>query len=64
MVLGLNIAKKETLELPDDIMHIIEERKIARENKDWKKSDELRDLLQEKGYVVKDTKDGMIVTRD
>ena len=43
-------------------MSIINDRKIARENKDWAESDRLRDLLNEKGYNVKDTKDGMEVT--
>ena len=32
--------------------------KIARENKDWAESDRLRDLILEKGYTIKDTKDG------
>ena len=37
----------------------MEERKAARESKDWTKSDELRDKIRETGYLVKDTKDGM-----
>jgi len=40
------------------IYHKKEQRKIARDNKDWAKSDELRDLIKEKGYIVKDTKEG------
>ena len=44
-------------------MQIIEERKIARENKDWNKSDELRDKLVNLGYTVKDTPNGMLVSR-
>ena len=62
-VLGLKIDEEETIELPDDIKKIIEERKNARANKDWGKSDELRDLLQEKGYTVKDSKDGMEIVK-
>ena len=27
-------------------------------NKDWKKSDELRDLIFGKGFLIDDTKDG------
>ena len=60
-VFGLNIEKKEKIELPDEIKQIIEERKLARENKDWNKSDELRDKLISLGYNVKDTKNGMTV---
>ena len=40
-----------------------EKRKKARENKDWALSDEIRDSLKEKGYTVKDTKDGMTVEK-
>ena len=58
-VLGLNIEKEESIELPKEILKIVEERKLARINKEWKKSDELRDKLMSLGYTVKDTKDGM-----
>lgn len=60
-VFGLNIEKEEKIELPDEILKIVEERKKARENKDWNKSDELRDKLIGLGYNVKDTKNGMTV---
>ena len=62
-VLGLNIDKEEKIDLPEEIMQIVEERKKARENKDWNKSDELRDKLVNLGYTVKDTPNGMIVSR-
>ncbi|MCI8964766.1 MAG: cysteine--tRNA ligase [Clostridia bacterium] len=64
-VLGLKIDEKIEIneELPEEIMAIINERKIARENKNWGESDRLRDLLSEKGYNVKDTKYGMEVTK-
>ena len=61
-VLGLNLSHKEELELPEEIKDILEERKNARENKDWAKSDELSDKLLDLGYVVKDTKNGVEVT--
>ncbi len=62
-VLGIKIDQKGTTkkELPQEVLSIIEQRKQAREQKDWAKSDELRDLLEGMGYVVKDTKDGMEV---
>jgi len=44
--------------LPDNIQYIVKKRKQARENKDWKKSDELRDELASKGYEIKDGEDG------
>jgi len=41
----------------------VDEREHARKSKDWKKSDELRNLLKEKGYSVDDTKDGQQVKK-
>ncbi len=38
--------------------YIIEERKEARVNKDWGKSDKIRDTLKELGIQLKDNKDG------
>lgn len=65
-VLGLNITEaleQVTEEIPAEILELVELRKVARENKDWVKSDELRDTIQEKGYQIKDTKDGMEVKK-
>ena len=62
-VLGLNIDKKEEVEIPDEIINILEERKEARINRDYAKSDELRDKLKELGYIVKDTKDGQKIEK-
>ena len=62
-VLGLNIEKEEKIELPEEINQLIEKRKQARLNKEWNKSDELRDKILSLGYTVKDTPDGMIVSK-
>ncbi len=50
-------------EIPEDIMKIAEERFEARKNKDWATSDKLRDLLKDKGYEIKDAKDGFTVIK-
>ena len=59
-VLGLKIDEKEEVkqEIPKEILELIEERKKARENKNWEESDRIRDLIKEKGYEIKDTKEG------
>lgn len=57
-VLGLEIDKQEKEEIPQEILDLAEERKLARQNKDWAKSDELRDLINQKGYEIKDTANG------
>jgi cysteinyl-tRNA synthetase len=58
-VLGLNIKKtvknKNTEKtIPENIQKLLAERKIARENKDYKKADELRDQIIALGFEVKD----------
>jgi cysteinyl-tRNA synthetase len=53
----------EQEELPEEIVRMAEERRHARLARDWQKSDELRDALQARGWEVRDTKDGQIVTR-
>ena len=62
-VLGIKIDKtnSEKQEIPQEILDLIEQRKIARQNKEWAKSDEIRDLIKSKGFEIKDTKNGMEV---
>ena len=52
---------KGQAEIPDEIMQIVKEREQARKGKDFKKSDDLRTLLENKGFVIEDTKDGPVV---
>lgn len=64
-ILGLNLKdyKKEEEELPEEIKALIEKRNKARIDKDWNESDRIRDILIEKGYTVKDSKEGTIVEK-
>ena len=67
-VLGLKIdeeklTKKEE-EIPEEILRLVEQRKQARENKNWEKSDELREIIQQKGYEIKDTKEGTKIEKN
>ncbi len=50
--------KKHSEAIPQEVLAIAEERKHARQNKDWAKSDLLREKLASLGYSVKDSKDG------
>jgi len=45
-------------EIPEEIKKLVQERESARQGKDFKKSDDLRALIEKKGYIVEDTKDG------
>jgi cysteinyl-tRNA synthetase len=57
-----DMAGKQTLDdLPiskEMLKAKIAARNLARENKDWKKSDDIRDELKAMGVVIKDNKDG------
>ncbi len=57
-ILGLIVDKEEEL-LDSDIEALIEERKAARKNKDFKRADEIRDSLLEMGIVLEDTREGV-----
>lgn len=50
-------------EIPAEVLAVAEERKTARAEKNWAKSDELREKLRSLGYAVKDTKDGYELTK-
>ncbi len=57
-VLGLIVEKDDEL-LDEDIEKLIEERQAARKNKDFKKADEIRDLIISKGIILEDTREGV-----
>lgn len=57
-ILGLIVEKKEEM-LDADIEALIEERTQARKEKNFKRADEIRDELLEKGIVLKDTREGV-----
>ena len=57
-VLGIITEKEEEI-LDADIEALIEERQAARKAKNFACADEIRDLLLEKGIVLKDTREGV-----
>ncbi|NLG02474.1 MAG: cysteine--tRNA ligase [Clostridia bacterium] len=57
-ILGLNTAKKEEI-LDEEIEKLIAERQTARKDKNFKRADEIRDMLLEKGIVLEDTREGV-----
>ena len=61
-VLGLNLEQVDKAEaLPSGIAQMVADRLQARKDRDFKRSDELRDAIQAQGYIVQDTPDGMKV---
>ena len=63
-VLGLDLDLLERSEtVPPQVQRLVDERRKARQEKDWAASDRLRDEIRQLGYIVQDTKDGMKVVR-
>ena len=57
-IFGLVFMKDEDPELKKFAESRIEERNLARKNKDFKKADSIRDELLSKGITIEDTKEG------
>ncbi|MCI8876686.1 MAG: cysteine--tRNA ligase [Lachnospiraceae bacterium] len=57
-VLGIILDKEEDI-LEEEIENLMKERQAARKEKNFKRADEIRDLLLEKGIVLKDTREGV-----
>jgi len=54
-VLGLKLLEKEEIQIHQDIKDLLSKREQARKSKDWKKSDQIRDEIKQKGFIVQDT---------
>ena len=60
----LNSVKEKTAsDIPEEVKAIAEERLACRKEKNWAKSDELRDKIAALGYEIKDAKDGYTLTK-
>lgn len=62
-VFGFGFDRLKNDIIPIDIEKIVQEREIARNNKDWAKSDEFREKINELGYEVKDTDTGYKISK-
>ncbi len=61
-IFGFNLEKKKDsageTEISPEVQKLLEERQEARAQKNWKRSDEIRDELKAMGYAVEDTANG------
>lgn len=63
-ITGLNdLFIEDIIIIPEEIIKLAEERKQAKIDKNYSKSDELRLLILEKGFILEDTKEGYIVKK-
>ena len=59
----LGLLMKEEGAIPAEVQALVDERAEARKNRDWKRSDELRDQIKALGYILEDTKAGQKVRK-
>jgi cysteinyl-tRNA synthetase len=41
--------------IPQELLEALEKRQTARSEKNWKESDQYRDLILSRGYIIEDT---------
>ena len=63
-VFGLGLLDREKIEVPEEVLALAEERDKARKEKDFARSDELRDFILEKGFAVRDGEDGFVLEKN
>ena len=64
-ILGLDLTRlvgRAPLAIPEAVQRLLDERAQARQDKEWARSDELRDAVAELGRQVRDTPEGQQVT--
>jgi cysteinyl-tRNA synthetase len=59
----LDLEAENGLVVPEEVTQLAKERENARRDKNWKRSDELRQRISALGWNVRDTKDGPKLTR-
>ena len=69
-VLGLDLVRKMqevresgSEEIPEEVRKLVEDREQVRKDRDWAKSDQLRDSIKASGYLVEDTSEGPKLTK-
>lgn len=62
-VLGLSLKKIESVSVPKEVEELAAAREEARKKKDYKKSDELRAKIREKGFDAEDGPNGTILKK-
>jgi len=64
-ILGLHLGAQEavSIEIPAEVQERASKRAEARENKDFKASDDLRKEIEKKGYTIEDMPEGYVVKK-
>jgi len=63
MIFGLDLNTKQHDTIPEVVESLAQARLQARNDKDYQKSDELRQKIESAGYSIKDTSDGYMLNK-
>ena len=50
-------------DIPENIQNLLDERELARKNRDFERADQLRTQIESEGFVLKDTAEGPKITK-
>ena len=53
----------QKIDAPQEVLDLIEQRKAAKKDKNFALADEIRAKIADLGYDIKDTREGVIVTK-
>lgn len=62
-ILGIVYNRKKQDEIPQEILDLAKQRKLARKDKNFALADELRNKISELGYVIEETRQGTKITK-
>lgn len=62
-ILGIVYNRKKQDEIPQEVLDLAEQRKLARKDKNFALADELRNKISELGYVIEETRQGTKITK-
>ena len=62
-VLGLGLKNITKDKIPQNVTKLAKERLNARQDKDWKNSDKLRDEINKLGYDIEDSAEGYTIKK-
>jgi len=64
-VFGLKLmdAEEEIIDIPQEIIDLAEQRRKARDNKDWATADRFRTEIESKGFTVEDSVEGFKIRK-
>jgi cysteinyl-tRNA synthetase len=58
LVLGVLPLEKKEEAIPEELLVLLARRETARKEKNWRESDEMRDAIYGRGYIIEDTPTG------